>query len=264
MTTRTRGEEGGAARPRGPRPPDDRRAGGRRAQGRAAHPHLRAARDHRPAVLRPPAARPGRRLPPVPRRGGDGRPADAEAAGQLHDDGRRRHGRQDPAHLPGGREGPGGRDGAAAHQPPAGLPDLRQGRRVPPAEPGDEHRPHRLAVRRDQADVPEAAPDLHPGAARPRALRALPALHPVLRGDRRRPVHRPARARRQPADRRGRGQAVPELLLRQHHPDLPGRARSPAPPTGSAPARSTSSPPRASTSTARVAPHCASTPGAVP
>ena len=26
------------------------------------------------------------------------------------------------------------------HQPPAGLPDLRQGRRVPAAEPGDEHR----------------------------------------------------------------------------------------------------------------------------
>ncbi len=86
----------------------------RRAQGRADHPHLRAARHHRSAVLRPPAARPGGRVPPVPGRGRDGRPADAQAAGQLHDDGRRRHGRQDPALLAGGREGAGGRDGAAA------------------------------------------------------------------------------------------------------------------------------------------------------
>ena len=42
------------------------------------------------------------------------------------------------------------------------------------------------------------------GPARPRALRALPALHPVLRADRRRPVHRAARARRAPADREWR------------------------------------------------------------
>ena len=51
-------------------------------------------------------------------------------------------------------------------------------------------------VHRDQAHLPQADPDLHPGPARPRALRALPALHPVLQGDRRRPVHRPADARR--------------------------------------------------------------------
>ena len=114
--------------------------------------------------------------------------------------GRRRHGRQDPAHLAGGRQGAAGRHGAAADQPPARLPDLRQGRRVPAAEPGDVQRPRRLPVPRRQADVPEADRDLDPGAARPRALRALPALHPVLRADRRRPVHRPARARR-PASR---------------------------------------------------------------
>ncbi len=57
----------------------------------------------------------------------------------------------------------------------------------------------------------------------PRALRALPALHALLRGDRRRPVHRPARARGEAADRDRRGPAVPVLLLGQHHPDLPGR-----------------------------------------
>ena len=82
---------------RGSRPADHRRHRGRRAQGRAADPHLRAARHHRAAVLRPPAARPGRRLPAVPGRGGDGRPADAQAAGQLHHDGGRRHGRARPS-----------------------------------------------------------------------------------------------------------------------------------------------------------------------
>ena len=40
------------------------------------------------------------------------------------------------------------------------------------------------------------------GPARPRTLRAVPALHPVLRPDRRRQVHRPAGARRRAADRR--------------------------------------------------------------
>ena len=195
----------------------------RRPQGRADHPHVRAARDHRAALLRPPAARPGGRVPPVPGRGRDGRAADAQAAGQLHDDGGRRHGRAHPAHVEGGRQGAAGRHGAAADQPPARLPDLRQGRRVPAAEPGDELGAHRVAVRRHQAHVRQAHPDLHRGAARPRALRALPALHPVLRADRGRPVHRAARTRRPAADRRGRGQAVPELLLRQHDPDLPGR-----------------------------------------
>ena len=42
-----------------------------------------------------------------------------------------------PAHLAGRREGAARCDGAAADQPPAGLPGLRQGRRVPAAEPGD-------------------------------------------------------------------------------------------------------------------------------
>ncbi len=57
-------------------------------------------------------------------------------------------------------------------------------------------RARRQPVPGDQAHLRQAAPDLHPGAAGPRALRALPALHPVLRADRRRPVHRPAGARR--------------------------------------------------------------------
>ena len=249
----------------GVRAADDRRSGDRRPQGRDPHPHLRAARDHRAAVLRPPAAGPGRCLSPVPGRGGDGRPADAEAAGQLHHDGRRRHGREDPAHLGGRRQGAAGRDGAAADQPPARLPDLRQGRRVPPAEPGDDAAA--AATRRfvdDEADVPEAAADLHAGAARPRALRAVPALHPVLRGDRRRPVHRAAGAGREAAGRRGRGQAVPVLLLRQHDPDLPGRrAHQRRVPVPVAPVRPAVHPGRQRARLERL-PRCGSTPVAAP
>ena len=62
-----------------------------------------------------------------------------------------------------------------------------------------------------------------PGAARPGALRALRPVHPLLRADRRRPVHRDARARRAAAGRHLRGRAVRVLLLRQHRADLPGR-----------------------------------------
>ena len=56
-----------------------------------------------------------------------------------------------------GGQGAAGHHGVAADQPPAGLPDLRQGRRVPAAEPGDEQRPRRDPVRRRQAHLPEAA-----------------------------------------------------------------------------------------------------------
>ena len=44
-----------------------------------------------------------------------------------------------------------GHDGVPADQPPAGLPGLRQGWRVPAAEPGDEQRPRRDPVHREQA-----------------------------------------------------------------------------------------------------------------
>ena len=104
------------------------------------------------------------------------------------------HGRADPAHVRRGRQGAARRHGAAAGQPPAGLPDLRQGRRVPAAEPGDEQRPRGVPLRRRQAHLRQADQDLHPGPARPRALHPLPALHPVLPGDRRGHVHRPAEA----------------------------------------------------------------------
>ena len=49
------------------------------------------------------------------------------------------------------------------------------------------------------------------------------ALHPLLRADRRRPVHRAGRAGRAAAGRHLREGALRVLLLRQHDPDLPGR-----------------------------------------
>ena len=115
-----------------------------------------------------------------------------------------------------------GDHGAPAHQPPARLPGVRQGRRVPPAEPGDEQRPLDLPLRGRQAHLPQADQHLLAGPARPRALRAVRPVHPLLRPDRRRPVHRARRARRAAAGRHLRGAAVRELLLGQHRADLPG------------------------------------------
>ena len=86
------------------------------------------------AVLRAPAARPGRRLPAVPGRGR----GPAQADGVVHDHGHRRHGREDAVHLGRRREGAERRHRTAARQPPARLPGLRQGRRVPAAEPDDD------------------------------------------------------------------------------------------------------------------------------
>ena len=70
-----------------------RRRRGQRAQGHPGHPRRRADRHPDPALLRPPAARPGRRLPPVPRRGR----GPAQAAGVLHHHRHRRHGRARPS-----------------------------------------------------------------------------------------------------------------------------------------------------------------------
>ena len=125
---------------------------------------------------------------------------------------------------------------------PLDCPTCDKGGECPLQNQAMSQRPDRLAVPRAQARVREADPHLHPGAAGPGALHPLPALHPVLRGDRRRQVHRPdgpllrradqrlpRRLLRRRADRRRRGRRRPGrrpvqlVLLRQHHPDLPGR-----------------------------------------
>ncbi len=67
----------------------------------------------------------------------------AQAHGVLHDHVYGRNGGEDSPHLT-HRKGPARCDGAAAHQPSAGLPGLRQGRRVPAAEPGDVARQRRV------------------------------------------------------------------------------------------------------------------------
>ena len=75
----------------------------------------------------PKLGQPGRRLPHVPRRD-RGHP---EAADRLLDAGQGRHGRP---HADRARaRGAAGRRRVPAHQPPARLPGLRQGRRVPAA-----------------------------------------------------------------------------------------------------------------------------------
>ena len=85
-----------------------------------------------------------------------------------------------------GAQGPGGRPRVPARQPPARLPGLRQGRRVPAAGPGALARPGREPLRRGKAALGEADRD------RPARLPRPGALHPV------RPLH-PLRRRRSPA-----------------------------------------------------------------
>ena len=67
--------------------------------------------------------------------GGNGRPIPKPQASCTLEVARRDEG-PDPARLAGRRQGPAREHGVPADQPSAGLPDLRQGRRVPAAEPG--------------------------------------------------------------------------------------------------------------------------------
>ena len=164
-----------------------RRHRGHRAQGRAGDPGRRADGHRDPAVLRPPAAGPGRRLPAVPGRGG----GPAQAGRLLHPDRRRRHG------------GPTQLTSPVAKKAQEGIMELlliNHPLDCPMCDKGGECPLQNQAMSTGRADTRfhehkrEYAKPITistPGAARPRALRALPALHPVLRGDRRRQVHRP-------------------------------------------------------------------------
>ena len=103
-----------------------------------------AGRRRDPALLLPRAPVDRRQLPHVPGRGGEGRRSRIASCAHA---GGRRHGDQD-RHAD-GAQGAQGRDGVPADQPPARLPDLRPGRRVRPAGPGDglRLRPHPLSTR---------------------------------------------------------------------------------------------------------------------
>ena len=186
--------------------------------GHADHPRRRAAGHRDPAVLRPPAARAGRRVPPVLR--ADRGPAQARDV--VHGHRGARHGREHAEHERHRARSAGREPRVPAAEPPARLPDLRPRRRVPAAGPGAGVRARRQPVRGGQAHLPQAAPALAAREPGPRTLRAVRALHAVLRPDLGRPVHRAVRARRGGAglDRGGRG--LPEPVQRQHGPDLPG------------------------------------------
>ena len=175
-------------------------------------------------------------MPHVPGRGG-GPARRHPAAGLLHR-GRRGHGgRHDVGE---GEEGPGRRARVPAGQPPARLPRLRQGRRVPAAGPDAGLRPGREPLHRGEAPLREAHRHLGPGAARPRALHPVRPVHPLRRGGGRRGPDRLRRARR---GRRGRhlpDRALLLVLQRQHGADLPGRRARPRRPTASPPGPGTS------------------------
>ena len=147
--------------------------------------------------------------------------------------------------TPIGQARPGGRARAAARQPSARLPRVRQGWRVPAAGPGVQPRPRREPLRRGEASLREADPDQRSRLPRSRALHPVRPLHAVRRrGGRRQadPLHQPRQ--RDPGQHVPR-RAVRQLLQRQHRADLPGgRAdRQAVPLQGSA--RGISSRPRA-------------------
>ena len=174
---------------------------GKTDRGRGRHhadAGVRAGRRRDPALLLSRAPVDRRQLPHVPRRGAGhaeaGRLVRAWASTTCRPTATARPSRSCTTHAD-GQEGARRRDGVPAHQSPARLPDLRPGRRVRPAGPGDGLRRRRLALRREQArgrgEVPRAADQDGDDALHP--VHALRPLHD--RGRRRRGArrHRPRR-----------------------------------------------------------------------
>ena len=228
-----------------------------RAQGDADHPRRRADRRPDPAVLRPPAARPGRRLPAVPGRGG----GPAQAGRLLH------HARS-PTAWSSGPSSP----SAVADKAQQGTMELlliNHPLDCPVCDKGGECPLQNQAMsngradtrfRRRQADLPEADRDLQrrscSTASAACCAPAAPASREQVAGDPFIELFERG-ALEQVGDLRGR--AVRVLLLRQHRADLPGRRADqravpvPRPPVRPAHRR------RASASTARPAARSAPT-----
>ena len=110
-----------------------------------------------------------------------------------------------------------------ARQPPARLPGLRQGRRVPAAGHRDGLGARQEPRHRSEAPLPEADPALAADPDRPRALHPLLPLRPLQPGGLRGRAAPAPRARRQDLRRHPRGPALHRPLPRQHHRALPGR-----------------------------------------
>ena len=157
-------------------------------------------------LLLPPADGAGRHVPDVHRRdrhrpGPALQPACMIPVAPGHE-GRHRERR----HQEGAGRGP----RVPPDQPPARLPGVRQGRRVPAAGPDAVLRAGREPVRRGEAALRQADHDQRPRGSRPRALHPLRPLHPVRQGGRRRHAH-PLPGPGQP----DRGQHLPRPPLRQ-------------------------------------------------
>ena len=198
--------------------PRGRRARGDRPRGDDAPRRRQAGRHRDPGLLlRAEARRAGRRLPDVPGRDR----GDAEAPDRLLHPGPRRDGR---LHADRPRQGGPERGGRVpARQPPARLPGLRQGRRVPAPGRRDGLGPGQEPLHRPQAPLPEAARALAAGRDRPRALHPLLPLRPLQPGGRRGRAAPAARARRQDLRRHLRRAPLHRAVPRQHHRALPGR-----------------------------------------
>ena len=110
-----------------------------------------------------------------------------------------------------------------ARQPPARLPGLRQGRRVPAAGHLVRLGPRELALHRAQAPLREAARAVAADRDRPRALHPLLPLRALPPGDLRGLPADPARARRAHLRRHLRRPPLRRAVQRQHHRAVPGR-----------------------------------------
>ena len=121
-----------------------------------------------------------------------------------------------------GDQGAKGRDGVPADQPSARLPDLRPGRRVRSAGPGDGLRLRPRPVRREQARG--AGQGFRPaGQDQHESLHPLHALHPLPDRDRRGRGTRRHRARRGHGDRHLYRAGAQFGAVGQHHRSVPGR-----------------------------------------
>ncbi len=196
----------------------DRRPGGPGRREHDARRRRQARRRRDPGLLlRAQARRARRRLPHVPR-GDRGHP---QAPDRVLHAGQGRHGRP---HAERPREGgAGGGRRVPARQPPAGLPGVRQGRRVPAAghllRLGRRQEP----LRRAQAPLREAARAVPADRDRPRALHPLLPLRAVLPGGLRGLPARAARARRSDLRRHVRQPPLRGAVQRQHHRAVPRR-----------------------------------------
>ena len=129
-----------------------------------------------------------------------------------------------------------GRARVPPRQPPARLPGVRQGRRVPAPGPDPRLRARREPLRRGEAPLGEAHRPLRAGAAGPGTLHPVRPLHPLRRRGRGRPADRLRHAGRRDGGGHLPRRALRLLLQRQHRPDLPRRRphRQPVPLQGAA------------------------------